>query len=110
MLFRSYNGESIGVEHEGMAGESLNKNQRDNLEKFFIWAKATHGSTLVYTTDVNANGVIGHGKLGVAGGDHPSCPGEPILADVNKILKGLTKKPVVLKVPPRIPPFVPQGD
>ncbi len=74
-----YNGVSISVEHEGNTGDSLTASQLEKTAQILAWAHTTHGIPLQVTNDPNGSGVIGHGLLGVAGGNHPDCPGQPIL-------------------------------
>lgn len=76
----SYNGVAVSVEHEGNTGDSLTAAQLENDAHLLAWAHTVHGIPLQVTNDPNGSGVIGHGLLGVAGGNHPDCPGSPILA------------------------------
>lgn len=75
----SYNGVAVSVEHEGQTGDSLTAAQLENDAQLLAWAHRTHGIPLQVTNDPSSSGVIGHGLLGVAGGNHPDCPGTPIL-------------------------------
>ena len=115
-----FNGESIGIEHEGMSGEHLNANQKANLRNLFIWLHKTHGIPMVYTADPNVSGVIGHGKLPEGALSHPNCPGFNILADTNVTVKRLGAslsalsqpvKPVAVPVAPKATtaPVTPTG-
>jgi hypothetical protein len=82
----AYNDVAISVENEGDSGDSLNANQLENAAQILAWAHTTHGTKLQVTDDPDGEGVIGHGQLGVAGGDHPDCPGAPILAQRQQIV------------------------
>jgi hypothetical protein len=74
------NGYSIGVEHEGYAGESLTAEQFAADAKLLAWAHEHHPIPLQVTSDpVNGAGLAWHGLGGYAWGDHPDCPGEPIV-------------------------------
>lgn len=75
----AYNNVAISVENEGHTGDSLNPNQLENAAQLLAWAHVAHGTKLQVTDDPNGEGVIGHGLLGTAGGNHPDCPGQPIL-------------------------------
>jgi hypothetical protein len=76
----AYNNVAISVENEGNTGDGLTASQIENAAHLLAWAHQVHGTPLQVTDDSNGAGVIGHGLLGVAGGDHPDCPGAPILA------------------------------
>jgi hypothetical protein len=82
----SYNSVGISVENEGHSGDSLTSSQVENVAQLLAWAHTTHGTKLQVTNDPNGEGVIGHGELGVAGGNHPDCPGAPILAQRQAII------------------------
>lgn len=73
------NGRAIGIEHEGFTGQTLTAPQLDQLSKLMEWIEAVHGVPLVMST---ATGWCGHGQLGAAGGNHPYCPGNPILTQL----------------------------
>jgi hypothetical protein len=75
----AYNNVAISVEHEGNTGDSLTAAQLERDAQLLAWCHTTHGTPLQVTTDPNGSGVIGHGQLGVAGGNHPDCPGQPIV-------------------------------
>jgi hypothetical protein len=83
----NYNAVSVSVENEGKSGESLTSSQLENAARILAWCHTTHGIKLQVTDDPNGEGVIGHGLLGVAGGDHPDCPGAPILAQRQAIVE-----------------------
>ena len=72
----AYNGEAISIEHEGNSGDSLTPAQITADRALVRWLEQTAGIPLVMST---TNGWCGHGQLGVAGGNHPDCPGQPIL-------------------------------
>ncbi len=75
-----YNGEAISIEHEGNSGDALTQAQIGFDIGLFRWLNATKG--LPYTRQA----WVGHGELGVAGGNHPDCPGAPILSQLPWIL------------------------
>jgi hypothetical protein len=82
----AYNNVAISVEHEGNSGDSLTPAQLERDAQLLAWCHTTHGTKLQVTDDPNGAGVIGHGLLGVAGGNHPDCPGAPILAQRQAIV------------------------
>lgn len=75
------NGYSIGVEHEGFTGESLTTAQLDTDTKLLEWL-----SLNIPLRESTSNGWCGHGQLGAAGGGHPACPGDPIMAQLPGLL------------------------
>ena len=84
-----WNDSSIGIEHEGFSGEPMNRNQLNNLKAFLKWAQNTYKYPLVFTTDPNSRGIIGHGFLPEGSLSHPNCPGGPILIQVEAMLRGM---------------------
>lgn len=91
-----YNGVSVSIEHAGFSGERLTAPQ---LAKSLTILKRLHelypAVPLVWTSDPGGTGVIAHGSLGVAGGNHPSCPGKAIERQYNKALHKLDRRPKV---------------
>jgi N-acetylmuramoyl-L-alanine amidase len=82
----AYNNAAISVEHEGNTGDSLTEAQLNNDAHLLAWAHQVHGIPLRVTDDPASSGVIGHGLLGVAGGNHPDCPGTPVLDQRQEIV------------------------
>lgn len=82
-----YNDVAISIEHLGYSGQSLTKVQLKASLALLDWL---HGEfprvPLRRTARPDGYGVIGHGELGIRGGDHPSCPGTAILDQVGKAL------------------------
>jgi N-acetylmuramoyl-L-alanine amidase/Putative peptidoglycan binding domain len=83
----AYNDCAISVENEGYSGEQLTFAQAVALSKLMVWVYQTHGVPLARNSDPNGVGWIGHGELGVAGGAHPLCPGQPILDQLPTVIK-----------------------
>jgi len=71
---------TIGVEHEGFAGEELTGAQIAADEKLAVWCHLVHGIPLTPTNDVNGSGTGWHGMGGGPWGGHEDCPGSPIVA------------------------------
>ena len=92
-----HNINSISIEHIGFTGEHLTPQQQASDKELFAWIHAIHGIRLVRTHNPSdpLGGVIGHGELGVNGGNHPDCPGANILADVTHILGTPPPKPPI---------------
>ena len=82
-----YNDVAWSIENLGYSGNKMPVLQkRANLRLLsFLHEQAPH-IPLRRTSNPNGTGVIGHGELGIAGGDHPDCPGRPILAQLNTAL------------------------
>lgn len=98
----AYNHVSVSVEHEGETGDHLTPEQLENDAQLLAWAHRVHGIPLQVTNDPAGSGVIGHGLLGVAGGDHPDCPGQPIL-DARQAI--VDRAIAILNPPPVLPPL-----
>jgi N-acetyl-anhydromuramyl-L-alanine amidase AmpD len=95
----AFNGEAISIEHEGFTGEHLNDHQLENLAVLLPWVRAHHGVTLKWRNDpYSGSGVTGHSNLGIAGGNHPHCPGLPIEADVRNLLNKLQRRLFVVSM------------
>jgi len=82
----SFNGQAISVELEGYSGDYLTLAQAVALGNLIKWVNAQHGVPFAWTWDPNGVGWIGHGQLGVAGGNHPNCPGGDILSQLPTVL------------------------
>lgn len=89
-----YNDAAISIEHEGDTGDSLTPQQIVADAALVNWLRATHGIPKVMTANPMGTGWIGHGQLGVAGGNHPDCPGTPILAQWPEVLNSTPAPPV----------------
>lgn len=84
---RDYNDVAVSIEHLGFSGDKLTRPQLAASLRLLTWLHQQFPQVpLRRTAATTGLGVIGHGELGIAGGDHPSCPGEPILAQFAKAL------------------------
>ena len=84
---RDYNDVAISIEHLGYSGKKITRPQLRASMRLIEWLHVQFPQVpLRRTADPIGNGVIGHGELGVAGGDHPSCPGAPILDQFDRAL------------------------
>lgn len=82
----SYNNVALSIEHEGWSGTALTPQQLQATHELMRWLSKMHGVPLHRTADPSGSGVIGHGELGIAGCDHPDCPGAPILHQLSSAL------------------------
>lgn len=82
----NYNPVAISIENEGYSGDSLTANQIANCAAVLAKCNTAYGVPLVSIDDPSQAGVIGHGLLGAGGGNHPDCPGDPILAQRGAII------------------------
>lgn len=80
---QDYNDRAISIEHLGYSGRGLTRLQLAASMKLLAWL---HGQfpevPMRRTANPERFGVIGHEELGLRGGDHPNCPGQPILDQV----------------------------
>lgn len=80
------NPHTISCEFEGMSGDSLSPAQLASAGALLAWCHTVHGVVLVVTDNPLGKGVIGHSLGGVAWGNHPNCPGYPILGQRQKVV------------------------
>ena len=84
---RDYNDVGVSIEHLGYSGQRLTRRQLKASLALLTWLHLQFPQVPLRRTAASTGlGVIGHGELGVAGGDHPSCPGTPILDQVTAAL------------------------
>jgi hypothetical protein len=101
----AYNDVGISIEHEGVTGERLTAKQLHATTLLMEWIHDEYpGIPLTRTMDPAGTGIIGHGELGVSGGDHPDCPGSPILSQLDATFRirsapATKEAPVNIKVP-----------
>jgi murein L,D-transpeptidase YcbB/YkuD len=83
----AWNDKSISIEHSGHSGDSLTPAQLASLKGLLTWINMNYKIPLVRTKNGHGfSGIIGHGELGVDGGNHPNCPGKNILKSVETLL------------------------
>lgn len=83
-----YNGRGISIEHVGFSGDYLTRQQLNASVELLKWLHTIFPKVpLRRVSDAAGSGVIGHGELGVPGGDHPDCPGTPVLYQFNVALR-----------------------
>jgi N-acetyl-anhydromuramyl-L-alanine amidase AmpD len=84
----NYNDVAISIEHLGYSGNKLTRLQLRASLALLTWLHEQFPQVpLRRTGNPSAHGIIGHGELGVTGGNHPDCPGWPILAQFNVALR-----------------------
>lgn len=89
----NYNDVAISIEHLGYSGDKVTRRQLRSSLSLLSWLHARYPQVpLKRTANPIGRGVIGHGELGIAGGDHPDCPGWPILAQFNVALRPVVKR------------------
>ncbi|MET9436861.1 peptidoglycan-binding protein [Streptomyces sp. NPDC006551] len=77
----------LSTENEGRGGDSLTNAQLDRNAEILAWAHKTHGVPLQVATSPSGRGLGYHGMGGKAWGNHPSCPGTKIVAQLDEIVK-----------------------
>jgi hypothetical protein len=83
-----YNDAAISIELEGVSGEAMTPVQEAALVAAVVWVRET-------TTLPAVLGCwVGHGQLGVPGGNHPDCPGAPILDQLPAVMAAANPQPV----------------
>lgn len=93
----AFNRVGISIEHEGYSGQHLTAEQLEADAKLLEWIHAVHHVPLTWRENaLGASGVVGHGELGVSGGDHLDCPGTPIKDDVRDLLHKLQRPTWIL--------------
>jgi hypothetical protein len=83
------NDHSVGVEHEGFAGNPLTDAAVNATAKVLAWSIKQHEdiSEWLTTNPDTGSGLAYHGLGGNAWGGHPGCPGSPIVNQLPLILK-----------------------
>ena len=76
----------ISIECEGNSGDALTEPQLGAVAQLVAWAHQTEGFPLQITDSPDVPGLGWHGMGGVAWGNHPNCPGDPIRAQRLAIL------------------------
>jgi N-acetyl-anhydromuramyl-L-alanine amidase AmpD len=83
----NYNDVAVSIEHLGYSGQRLTRLQLRASLRLLAWLHERFPRvTLRRTARPDGYGVIGHGELGILGGDHPNCPGTPILDQLARSL------------------------
>lgn len=85
----------LSVENEGESGDTLTDSQINNLVGLYSWMNRVYRTPFRVTDDVNTPGYGYHGMGGVAWGNHPDCPGEPMKAARHTIVEFAAAHPVV---------------
>lgn len=77
----------ISVENEGMPGDSLTDGQISRVAEILNWAHRHYGVPLQLANAPGDRGLGWHGMGGNAWGGHFDCPGDPIRAQFNEIIR-----------------------
>ncbi|MER8042599.1 peptidoglycan-binding protein [Streptomyces sp. NPDC094032] len=77
----------ISVENEGRGGDKLTDDQLDANARVLAWAHEKYGVPLQVTHSPSGRGLGYHAMGGAAWGNHPSCPGPRIVAQLADIVR-----------------------
>lgn len=80
------NGEWLSVEFEGHTGDRLTEPMLAAVSRLYARVHAVYGSPFVNATHPGMSGLGHHSMGGAAWGNHPACPGAPIIAQKPEIL------------------------
>jgi len=83
------NSYSVGVEHEGFSGSPLTDAQLDADAELLSWLHEQHPDVALWqnTRPFTGRGLSWHGLGGVEWGNHPNCPGAPIVHQLSEIVR-----------------------
>jgi N-acetyl-anhydromuramyl-L-alanine amidase AmpD len=89
------NSYSIGVEHEGVSGNPLTDPQLDADAELLSWLHEVYPSVDLWinTRPFTGHGLSWHGLGGIKWGNHPDCPGAPVVHQLGDIVHGATNLP-----------------
>ncbi|MFG3349227.1 peptidoglycan-binding protein [Streptomyces sp. NPDC048018] len=76
----------LSIENEGKGGDALTSAQMDRIAEVFAWVHKIYGVPLQVTSDPNGRGLGYHAMGGKPWGNHPSCPGPKIIAQLPEIV------------------------
>lgn len=77
---------SIGVEHEGDSGEALTAAQVEADAKLLAWATEHHAIPMSLARSPEGSGLAYHAMGAARWGGHLQCPGQPVVAQLPKII------------------------
>lgn len=82
------NPHSIGVEHEGYSGQPLTARQLDATGELLAWAHRQYPAIALWfnSRPDTGCGLSWHGLGGLEWGNHPACPGAPVLHQLPDLL------------------------
>lgn len=70
----------LSIENEGLSGQTLTPNQLEFNAQVLAKAHVVYNVPLQVSNDPNVPGLCHHSAGGVGWGNHPDCPGSPIIA------------------------------
>lgn len=101
----AYNSISLSIENEGRSGDELTGPQIEQCAQVLAWAHTQFGIPVaVATNPAGPGGLTTHGALGATGGNHPNCPGAPIVAQLPAIAARAAQITSGNPTPPAPPP------
>jgi hypothetical protein len=80
------NGSWVSVENEDFSGNPLNAAQLENVAQLYARGVREYGWPYQLANSPSGFGLGWHGMGGVAWGNHPDCPGQPIIDQRTAIL------------------------
>jgi hypothetical protein len=80
------NGSWVSVENEDFSGNPLNDAQLENVAQLYARGVREYGWPYQLADSPGGRGLGWHGMGGVAWGNHPNCPGQPIINQRQAIL------------------------
>lgn len=80
------NGSWVSVENEDFSGNPLNAAQVENVAQLYARGVREYGWPYQLADSPSGRGLGWHGMGGVAWGNHPDCPGQPIIDQRGLIL------------------------
>ena len=88
----AFNGRAISIETLGYSGTPLTKYQEETATRLIEWIHTAHKIPYMWRlSPYKGPGHVSHGELGVAGGDHLSCPGVPRVENVKNLLLSISR-------------------
>lgn len=86
----SGNGHWVSIENCGFSGDQLTSQQVEFCAQVLARSHREFGSALTIATSPSGHGLGHHSMGGVPWGDHPDCPGSPIIAQKQAIVDRAT--------------------
>jgi hypothetical protein len=76
----------ISIENEGNSGDTLTDSQLNNAATLLAWLNLTENLPMQLANTPSDSGLGYHAMGGAAWGNHPDCPGAPIVAQRDTIV------------------------
>jgi hypothetical protein len=97
----------ISLENEGQPGDSLTADQLEHAALLLAWLNLTEGVSMSIADTPSDSGLGYHAMGGVPWGNHPQCPGQPIIdqrADIIAAAQHLVSAPSISGLSPSAGP------